>query len=508
MAAPLYRWYDSTGTDLVTSLTFTGIIPGAATDAQELWLYNGKGEGDRDAGRGLRLLVSARIPGGPAFLAAGEPYLDERWIEARVVGAVGEARVALTAWIALGSGAALPLLDLPTDSAHKVEWRVNAPASANIAAVEVRIDVVDHPAIPAGYGLSDACPDGVLMGIGDGSFTALVVGGDVTESDTPADTIEVPYLAGIFAGIPLGVAAHQEALDDEDSAAAALVSGEAYRAYVTLAATGVEIVKGVKASSGSAELPALPAGYEPIADVLREFDGIINASDITQLRTAGRYAAVTSGLIVTLGPGACVVENAAIRHTFPTSITLTASSTNRVWMTRTGSLAKTTTAAPPTGNPRALLLYEFDADGSGVTATRDRRLFIGPRLRKMRFRWGGELMAGDGSGAEGADSRDLYLDPERTAIAVLDDQGTGTTDDETRFDIKISEAGAAWESIFGDADDMLRIAHDAADPTTRTCRPVTLVIPAGSRVQWFVDDIPTGGNAPPGATGILDAWER
>lgn len=489
--------YDATDTDPVTLLSFSGIGPGPST-AQEIHVWNQKGSTGGDTVRNFRIGVLARRRGEPVFLAAGRPFLDERWLQVRRIGSTP------SAWTPLGAGAALSMPDLPFNTFEPLEVRVNAPLTALDDDVEFRLQFFNHAAIPAGWGLSEVAGDGVLSGVGDGAASALFIAANVTESGTPAATVEVPYLAGVDAGEPYGIAAQTIAVSNADGAAATLASGQAYWCLLTVGADGVTQTKGVKAVSASTVKPALPAGRQPLAYVLRQFDGIINTADIEQAWVQGRFKLTAAALLASLGPGEALVDNSLVLFTHSQPIALTASATNRIWMTRSGALAKTTSAAPAT--VRDLLLYEVVTDGSGVTSVVDRRPFIGPRAARLAMRFGATLAVSNVSTVEvAADARDLLLDPERPLALALD--GAGATSGSTRVDVKYSVAGASYVSIFPDTGSMPSIAYNAADPVVaRACRPTVCRIPAGARLQSVVSAVP--GTAPTGATVVVLGWTR
>ncbi len=509
MAAPVIRYYNALDTAELTSLTFAVPTPGTPTAGQQVHVWNQKGGTDAETARNLRLVVLARDPGETYFLAAGRPYLDGRWFEARLTGSVGGVVAIATAWTPLGAGAALALPDLPRDAAVVVEVRLNVPMTGapedGPIAIEAILRTFDQAAIPAGWGLSDATCDGVLAGIGDGSFSGLLVGADVAQAGTPDNTVEAPYFAGVDAGVPYGLAAETLTLSNLDGASASLASGQSYIALLSVSADGWTVTKGLKAASP--EKPTLPAGEEPVAYVTVPFSAVITDAEIENSWSACRYKLTTAGLIGTLGPGQTLVDNSLQRHTYPQTVSLTASSTNRLWMTRAGTVAKTVTAAPPA--PRSLLLYEVDTDGSGVTAIRDRRIMVGPRSMRMVLAFLQELAEGDPSTLEMVDgNRDLLLDPEFLGGVALTDPGDTPTAGETRADLQFAAPGEAWASVFPDADAMPAVAFDADDPTASECRPATCVIPARSRVRSVIDGVVTATSPPGGGAFILSGWIR
>jgi hypothetical protein len=510
MAAPQIEYWNSTGTAELTSLAFEVPTPGTPTAAQGVRIYNQKGGVDAETARNLRLVVLARAPGETYYLAAGRSYLDERWPEARIVGSVGDVVAIATAWTPLGAGGVLALPDLPKDAAVRVEVRLNVPMTGmdNGApvALEILLRTFDQAAIPAGWGLSDAACDGVLAGIGDGSFSGIFVGGDVLEAGTPDNTVECLFFGGADAGIPYGIAPETLTLSNLDGNGAALAGGQSYINLLSVSVDGWTETKGAKGTSP--EPPTLPAGEEAVAYVTVPFSAVITDAEIENVWVACRYKLTAAGLIGTLGPGQTLVDNSLQRHTYPQSLSFTASATNRVWQTRAGSPAVTTTATPPA--PRALLLYEVDTDGSGVTAIRDRRIMVGPRSMRMVLAFLQEAMAEDDpSTLEMVDgNRDLLIDPEFPGAFALTDPGDTPTSGETRADLQFAAPGEAWASVFPDADSMPAVAWDADDPTASECQPTVCVIPARSRVRAVIDGVVTATSPPGGGAFILSGWVR
>ena len=503
MSVPVFTWTDQTDAIAVGSLSFNA-IPGTPSAAQEVHLWNQQGGSTADTALNLALQVLVSDGSTSVFYASGKPAVDQLWIQAQILGVEGAAIGLPTAWTPLGNGAMLPLPDLPANSAVKLRLRVSAPASADPpSVVSVLWRILSSPVVPVGSGfVSD--PDGVLSGLGDGTFTGFLVGGVVTESSTPAATVEVPYLAGVVEGVPIAVAAITEALNANDGASVALAAGQEYQALLAIAASGLTVTKGVLASAGTSVPPGIPADVVPVAMVVRPFSAVIVNANITMLTQLSRFGISTSGLITTLSQGQARVGGNLARQTGTQQVTLTASTTNWLWIDSDGFVEATPTADRP--SPLSSLIYELDTDGSSVTAIRDRRIFIGPSLRRLRLRFNATLAAAAVSEPEVLeDPRAVMIDPERPATLALDDLGSGLTGGETRIDIQCSIAGGSWVSIFAIAADMLRVAFGATNPVTNSASPATVLLPAGSRIRARIDAVATGGSPvqPAGATVIL-----
>jgi hypothetical protein len=507
MTPPSLAWYDSTDATIITTLALTD-IPGTTGAALELHLWNDNGGATpSETALNVRVLIMERNPGETYFVGSGRPLTDGRWVQARIVGSAGGVVAILTGWVAIGAGASIPLPDIPDNSSVKMQFRVVAPGTfMESTAIEVTFSVQTTTSQAIGMGHTTD-PDGVFSGIGDAYATFLIVGGMAAPSGTPDNVVHLPYQAGVSAGVPWAVAATTETLSNTDSAAVALVSGEEYQALVTGGHGGLTVTKGLKATVGSSLTPALPAGAVLVANVTVPFSAAIDASRIVSLALLTRYGFSSSGLIATVGPGDGRVDNFITHTNFPQLASLTDASTNRLWLMNDGSIAVTQTAAPPV--PGACLLWEAVTVAGAVTALTDRRLFIGPALRRLALRFNAPLAAANLSTYEvNPESRALYLDPQRAAVLAVDDLGSGLTAGVSRIDLQVSDAGGAWTSIFPDAGSMLQVAYNSTNEVSGACAPAILTIPAGSRVRARVDAIPTGTTPPQGATVIIGGLVR
>lgn len=497
-------YLDSTDSTALTSLSFGTVVPGTPTSSIEVHIWNQQGNPAADPARNVRLRVMARHTGDPVFLSSGLPMLDGRWAQVQVLHGVGAmAGVQPTGWISLGAGASLTLGDIPGDGGIAILVRLSPPLGASTDALDLEFQPDDLPSTPLDRGHT-ADPDGVFSGIGDSYYSALVVGGPVTQTGTPGGSVSVPYLGWITTGIPHALPAQTLAIDSTDSASATPGAGEAFYVLLSLTASGTLVAtKGAKAALSSAIKPTLPTGNVGLAYILRDSTGIILAADITLLaQPAARYSFAASGLVVSLGPGSARVDNALVEHGAQ-QVSLVDASTNYVWLQRDGNLSVAQTSPPP--QPGACLIWEFDTASGAVTASRDRRIFIGPALRRLELRAGSPLTVSMVSPVEvNAEVRTVYLDPERPVVVALEDSGTGTGS--TSIDIQISDAGGSWTSIFASTANMPAVAAGAGDPIARACQPSNLAIPSGARVRIRIAAVTTV--APQGATAVVGALLR
>jgi hypothetical protein len=499
----IIAFYDSTDSTILTTVTLTATA-GTPSTPLEIHLWNDFGGSTADTSIGDRLLALVRNPGETAYLGAGRPPVDEGWIEVRELSALGAALPLATGpWTPLGAARWLALPDLPQNSGVALQVRLNVPLYVTWNVVlEVSFSLDRSPYWSTAIGGSETSADGVVGGLGDGAFSDLILCGDVIPIGTPGSSVQVPYVAWISGGLPYGAAANATLTPDAtDSASASLSSGEGYWGLLAAAPDGTRpIVKGLKAAVGDAVKPDLPAGFLPIAYILRDQTAVINSANIINVWRLGRFALATSGLAATVAPGLARQNNVITLLAQPTPITLTASSTTYIYLDR-GMKASVTA---PASNLRPLALWEIDTDGSGVTAIRDRRRLVGLLPARRRLRFNATLAETNLSDLDVIESLlPTLLDPERPCMLALDDLGSLPLSGGYQVDIKtINEAGSAV-SIFPNDASKLKIAYTASTPIMRVCSPTVLIIPAGVRLQARIDFIPTGTTAATGASVVI-----
>ncbi|OHD17920.1 MAG: hypothetical protein A2Y38_13290 [Spirochaetes bacterium GWB1_59_5] len=506
MTAVTLTWLQSDDATPAGTLSFTSLIPGTPSAAQTVHLWNGQGDATVEDATELLLTALQRDPGETDWEQDGS-LAALRWVEIRAVGQAGTGISAQTTpWTPVGRNRYLSLMAIPGDCTRYLEVRVNVPAGAGTQDLEVLIrPYYAEPAQPIESGHYESGANGVRNGIGDTTFSALLSGGAITPNAPADDKVDIADLIWIHEGVPKAKLLHELTISNLDKNAAALVAGEAY--WNTLSAGSGATITETKSAKGTAPLAtslreAVPDGELLVGYVHRDFDAAIAAGDIYQEdKLLGCYAYQSaSGLVATLGPGHAIVDNTLIRHDRTQTATLTAASTNRIWLLPSGGLGITTTAAAPTD--RALLLWELVTDGSTVTSSVDRRLWLGPRLVPISFRWGATLAATQKQHAIWPEPRSGWIRALGGVVFGLDDQGSGTASGATTADLELSNAGAAFATVFtsqGTADRRPSIAYNASDPTDRDAVPEVYEIPAFARLRGEIDAIPGGGTAPTGA---------
>lgn len=321
------------------------------------------------------------------WTTTGHPALDERQGRFQITsvdssGTPGQTSGTVTPQ-PLGhlSSGTLPEI-LPGNTIFFDFWDEQASSSAGGGAINLKLSIdQDSAAVPVGYGVS-------LVGRGIDSGRNLpksyvISGRALTASGTP-DAL-VHYAAGswLYQGTEgTDVSGGTVTLNQNDVAAAALVTGEAYRAAISQGASSTPTVtKGAKALvAGAGPLyPVVPAGEALLGFVLVSYGAsgsVIGAANITQNTiTFGRYAITTTGLTATVHAGEALIGNYRQIRAVKGDVTLVASAVNRIWLEWTGAVTVTQTAAQPT--PGALLLGTFTTSGSAVTSSTDDRIYIG-----------------------------------------------------------------------------------------------------------------------------------
>ena len=493
MAAPVLKWYETDGTTLAGVDTYTPTA-GTPTAAQTTRIYNDNGgAASADDATELRITALARDAGDTNF-TADHALAAGAYIECRAVGSGGTGVAAQTTeWTPVGKGRYLYLRDLPSNCYRTIETRINAPAGYGTADVEVLLRAVAAaPSVVLEDGHHESGAVGVCHGVGDGRFGALLEGGNLTATGTPDDDVHLDLTTWIAAGVPWTLVPQAITLDNLDSAAAALASGESYWCALSLAADGtVTQTKGVKGTSPLAvSARPTPLSDEPLLGYIeREFDATIESGDIYQdERVYGWFAQSSSGasLVVSISGGWAMLDSRLAILTGATSLTLDASDTSYVYLNPSGTLTANVTGVRPTD--RSLLLWEFTTDGTGVTASVDRRVLVGRRLITMTFEkstWSGSIYSSWPSGSAG------YILPIRGIVMAMG--VPGTVSGSTIADIN-QAATTSFTTIFtsqGSSDQRPTLAFGASNYSDAGARPEVYRIEPWSR--WKVDADATAG---------------
>ena len=497
MTAPVLRWYD--GAALVAAPQTLGpVTPGSTSAEVTLDYWNDKGAvatADTAYNRAFQLLVKDADGN---YVSEGVEAVDNHWFEVQASAGLGELTLSAGPWEPLGAGRWLDVPTLVSDAGVRYKFRLNVPGAPNTTTtVEWALSPYRRGSRPLPQGLHEAVGPGINMGIGDGLATWLLrVSGNVVENPAAADAfVEVQDISWVAAGIPYNVVSALLEFTNLDSAAAALVAGEAYYGLVYAKSDGtIAIAKGAKtATPGPDDKPATPAGGLAIAYVLREFDGLVNNADIENVYVQGAAYLTSSGLTATIGPFQAITDSRITETETQTTAALTASETNRIWLKPDGSLAVTITATPP--ESRAMLLWEAVTDGSAVTSSTDRRPFyaFGYRVQRLDFRFDATLAGAQKQRIAYTNNRTGYILPlGGIAMYLLDN---GDTSGATTIDVNLRAPGGAFTTVFtsqGTEDRRPSLAHDSTDLHDVDAFPEVLAVPAHSLLEVEVDAVPGG----------------
>lgn len=490
--------YESDDTTLVSDLAFTGGGPngepeaGADSDEIEVHVWNSKGDPGGQTVRNAALVFQVEDPGNPnVFVSTGFPPVDELWARIKIIGYDNGGdptwSVASTDWLPLGAYALALLGDIPPDCAVYVKLKLHPPTYAAESSWRFGLSALrDEYSRPVPPALS-ALDRGILVGIGDWSRSGLLTGGEVTATGTPDDEVHAAAADWERAGVRLAKIVSDHQLNQNDSAVAALASGESYLALLTLGASGVTVTKGLKGSAPAS--PAAPAGEPLLARVTVQYQAggtsVIGPEDVEDLRVFERFACIAgAGFNVELHSGQSLGGGT---HRFQNGIqevALSASDTFYLYQLESGLWAAATSETPPTTGALGPW-FEVDTDGSAVTAIRDRRTYAG---RAIDLALKGALPGSPGL------IDDLVVETERLWIdqiaCRISDNGGGSSGS-TIFEVKVN--GTTIFTGSGTEDWRPTFAYNAATLVGRGYYAEVRELRRGDIVSFHSATHPTGG---------------
>lgn len=490
-------WYDSVGVALGTAAPQIAGSAGAPGTALQLQLWNDKDESGADPFPASQLFGYARLTTSGQPLVTGAPLVDRRMVEVRITGGLGGKSVPAGAWTPLGTGSYLAIPSLSSGEGVSLEFRLYGPGDAQGANVYLVTALFTSPSSPIGPGIPEIIGNGIYLGIGDPLTSSVLFGEDVVENPAGADgQVQIGTFVWLASGV---VRTYHAAL----SSIAASTTGMNRYVLVSLDDDGtITLTDGdeVAGALTDDDRPDTPAGEIPVAYIQRDDGASIVDADITNIYTVSSFHLSHSGLSVTVGPGRALVDNALIHTQSSQSVTLTALSTNSLWLLRDGQLSITTTGLPPTGT-RPLLLAEYVTDASTVTAFHDRRRFIGFRLHTLRLEWPGTLVTGQFRYAINPSDRPVYFLPIRGLRASISSPGTGSGS--TRWQVQMD---ATYDDTWSDltaVDHAPEIDVASTDMRDIDAIPAEHAVPAGARIRAQIDAIPSGADSEDGVLEIL-----
>lgn len=381
----LYKSDDTTSAAAAYTISTSG---GVASAAQVIhaWFNKGVNGGSQD---GIYYQIEVEYPASSGtYVTSGVNALNGHF-EARFNGGNNAANasgfVATTSdWVKLGPASVLLSPTMYGNTSRYVEVRYSPPLSSGAASETINWRLVPYYS-NASFEIASGVPQlgvGILTGVCDPTVREFHESPSVAAAGTPDATVIIGRYWYVWDGVPYRNLGETITLNQNDSVPSALTSGQAYIAVVSRDQSGaITVTKGTRATAASAVAPACPAGEIPVARIIVNYNAsasVINNSDITKLALDGRLKPrAGTGLTGIIGSGRAVMSGSFVRLTGETTVTLTASSTNRVWLLSSGTFTVVTTDnLPPVSG--ALWIATFTTDGSGVTATTDKRTFCEP----------------------------------------------------------------------------------------------------------------------------------
>lgn len=493
------------GTGTLASLITETLDAGTATTPAAYDIWNDKG-GATNADPLKNARIVQRYWNGTQWVANGYPPVDELWYAVAVTGSIktGDPNMAdqTTGYVRIGKNSELALGDIPKNCARTISVFRSVPAGA--AENGHRYDlflVFDEASMPLTRGIALALGGGVVPDrlVSGGGVRRLRNGRSLTAAGT--DVVTITKGSYTYDGVPKTKLQATVTLNQQDGAAAALASGESYKAVLSQQnGGGVTVTKGNKGTSPAT--PATPAGeiLLGVVAVLFRTGGTsqINQSDIdTGGVIYGEYLPhAGTGLTLRIGAGESISDvDTNTFHGAESTLNMTPSATSHIWVNPDGTFTKNTTGvAPQTGSEKIAGVVTGASAITSVTDKRDwsdRRVPLGPLDRIGTFN----------TTLTGFDwltiPEDCYLDE---TAAELGDLGTGATGGQFKFDVKvlaegadIDDAGTTIYTSFGTDDQRPKIAFNATTRIVRNADHEVILLTKGQRVRGDLVEIPTGG---------------
>lgn len=505
--APTWRNSSNVLISSPVAVTGTGGTPGSSATVR---LWNDYDVGTADAITGARLLILSRStaaalldPATP-YTESGRPALDRQMIEVKINQGLN-VTLSATDWVPMGRGATFDKLpaSIAADTGVELYIRVNAPADASDVDEEVRLVLIDDKGRLIGEGVSFAGGDGVCVPLGNPDGYQILSGGDVTEDDAGAgNDVDVPDFVFISAGKLYCLRSH------EITIAASTASTNRYVGIIleTDGTSGTVEGDEVAGALSDDDKPAIADDEILIAWVARDDSATIYNADITNVWARGAFAVTYSSLTATVHSGPyAVVDDSLVYHTGTANASLTAASTNYLWLLPSGALEVTTTDVPTT-SAVALLLAILTTDGSSVTAFQDCRVVAGAHSHAAHLALAGDLDTSTYAYATLPNAKPAWLDPLRPIVAGIGAQGDHSAGS-TLFDVQVRRSGT-YTSLFADTADMPTIAYNAATTALYDADviPDDYDLPRFAQIRVKCNTLPTGGANDPDDGQVTLMW--
>lgn len=316
-----------------------------------------------------------------------------------------------------------------------------------------------------------------------------------------ADTVQLDRGAFDYDGSRKFVAqSTSAAISQQDSASAALASGESYYITVSINSSGTTtLTKGTK--SATPTKPAVPSN-----EILRGYirvhyqsggTSVIATADVdtTAVVRGDYYVEAGTGLAVKIHGGDAISTSDTYRwHEATTTLSVTASSTNYVWLLSEGNFQATTTSATPEAG--ADLIATAVTDASTVTSVTQKQTYLhkAQTLEPIRIRRKtGAITATETDAAWAIVPFDCYF---VSALAHVKKRGTSTSGSFV-FDINTRGAGVDWSTagttIFtSQATDDRRLTVGYNENSDETEDAEVIYFAAGTVLSFDIDAVPSG----------------
>jgi hypothetical protein len=495
--------FESWGGALAAAIT-TSLGPGDTSAVYSRTLANDYG-GAQSAGAmtGVRLVLEVKVAG--VWVTSGHPLLDDKWASMRITSVEDDGDATFgpysTGSRRIGTSADFEVPDIPEDCGLNFDIQFFAPSDITTAAVEWRlVPLWDQNAVGVGAKVGLVAGSAVVPGQRDAAIRRVVTGMEIVTSGTDVVIVERGQLD--YDGVRAGRVRSSHTLNQNDVVPSALTAGQSYIAALTSSAAGVvTATKGTRATVPVA--PALPANsiFLRYVTVVYEVGGtsIIDATDLSGTFIRGDYMVEAgSGLAVLIHSGRAIYDTSNFGfHDIRSTLAVTASITNYVWARPDGTFsASATEVAPITG---AQLLAEADADGSAVTAVRDRRAYLSRAWSDIPLELGTPTVSATGTVI------DWFVVPhdcEITRVRLEAGAVSGGASGSYVIDVNTAPEGepkaGTWTTIYtgqGSDDRRPSIAWNATVLADKEEFHEVRRVRRGTRIGFDVDAIPAGGTA-------------
>jgi len=488
----------ATGLTLSTS-------PGVDSSTIDLDVWFRKDSSGGEAADFFLVLVAEDPDAVGTYLEDGLPATDEHHFSVAVISqtnpnAVSSFAQQVTGFRPIGKNRPCVLLPIPGGCARRIRIKYRPRLAAGPATSTQKFQILiveDENGRGVAEGLAESGLSGILTRVGDRAYSGWKVAPSLSPSGA---VVTVSVAEWIASGIPR--ARHTTTaltLNQNDSAASALTSGQRYYAVISQppeAGAAAVATKGLRGTSPAR--PAMPEDHLWIGEVAVRYQAggtsAILTSDISSGIKSGRFtASAGTGLQGKLSPGQAILDGVFVNLVSEATFSLVASETNRIWVTPGREVSVTQDdVAPVVG---ALHFWNLLTDGSGVTSIVDKRegKYLEPRAKVISLLVDGGAQAPSGIYREravrelltiaAAASSDTTCQLPAGSLSlgvstrvVVQPPGTSTFDvgdagDATRFATAVSSAAATENG--GQEDGITYQASAAAIRITPDATPST-----------------------------------